>query len=68
MSSKNYHQLTREPSGIKGLDVILRGGFFAGGLYIVEGPPGVRQDHSGEPNLLQPGVSGKKSSLCNFDI
>jgi len=29
MSSKDHHELTREPSGVKGLDVILRGGFFA---------------------------------------
>ena len=39
MTSKNYHQLTREPSGVKGLDEILRGGFFGGGLYIVKAPP-----------------------------
>jgi circadian clock protein KaiC len=41
MNSKDPHQLTRVPSGIKGLDDILRGGFFGGGLYIIEGPPGV---------------------------
>lgn len=40
MTSKEQHQLTRVPSGVKGLDDILQGGFFGGGLYIVEGPPG----------------------------
>lgn len=40
MTSKNYHQLTRVPSGVRGLDDVLRGGFFGGGLYIIEGPPG----------------------------
>lgn len=32
--------LERVPSGIPGLDTILRGGFLRGGLYIVQGPPG----------------------------
>src|SRR5207244_2984687 len=33
--------LDRLPSGITGLDTILRGGFFTGGLYIIQGTPGV---------------------------
>jgi circadian clock protein KaiC len=41
MTSKDPHQLIRVPSGVKGLDDILGGGFFGGGLYIIEGPPGV---------------------------
>ncbi|MDP9313373.1 MAG: hypothetical protein M3R24_21250 [Chloroflexota bacterium] len=32
--------LQRLPSGIPGLDAILRGGLFHGGLYIVRGAPG----------------------------
>ncbi len=32
--------LERVPSGIPGLDVILRGGFFRGGVYMVLGRPG----------------------------
>ncbi|MGA2408771.1 MAG: ATPase domain-containing protein [Candidatus Binataceae bacterium] len=32
--------LARVPSGVKGLDEVLRGGFIKGGLYIVEGAPG----------------------------
>ncbi len=30
----------RLPSGIAGLDTVLRGGFMVAGLYIVQGPPG----------------------------
>jgi len=30
----------RVPSGIAGLDTISRGGFFQGGMYIIQGPPG----------------------------
>src|SRR2546425_5815473 len=30
----------RMPSGITGLDRILHGGFFKGGLYLIMGPPG----------------------------
>ncbi len=33
--------LERVPSGISGLDIVLHGGFLKGGLYIVQGPPGV---------------------------
>ena len=32
--------LDRRPSGVSGLDTILGGGFFKGGLYIVQGTPG----------------------------
>jgi circadian clock protein KaiC len=32
--------LARVPSGVSGLDVILRGGFAQGDLYIIMGPPG----------------------------
>ncbi len=32
--------LPRFPSGVPGLDLILDGGFFSGGVYIVEGMPG----------------------------
>lgn len=40
MSSQAARVLERVPSGIKGLDEILHGGFMKGGLYIVEGAPG----------------------------
>ncbi len=32
--------LARMPSGIAGLDIILKGGFLTGGIYIIQGPPG----------------------------
>jgi circadian clock protein KaiC len=41
MRNEELQQLTRVASGVKGLDDILGGGFFGGGLYIIEGPPGV---------------------------
>ncbi len=33
-------KLSRLPTGISGLDVILKGGFLRGGIYIIQGPPG----------------------------
>ena len=39
MSDANEY-LERVPSGVKGLDEVLKGGFVKGGLYIVEGAPG----------------------------
>jgi len=41
MNNNDSQQLERMRSGVRGLDEILRGGFFGGGLYIVEGAPGV---------------------------
>src|SRR5215211_3241258 len=32
--------LLRQTTGVAGLDRILHGGFFQGGLYIITGPPG----------------------------
>ncbi len=32
--------LARLPTGIAGLDTILKGGFLRGGIYIIQGPPG----------------------------
>ncbi|MBV9949285.1 MAG: hypothetical protein JOZ69_20720 [Myxococcales bacterium] len=41
MSARDFvPQLVRWSSGVPGLDEILAGGFFAGGVYIVEGAPG----------------------------
>src|SRR4051812_21256329 len=34
-------KLKRLPTIVPGLDVILDGGLFEGGMYILEGPPGV---------------------------
>ncbi len=40
MNSKNSVEIGRMPTGIGGLDTILKGGFLKGGLYIVQGAPG----------------------------
>ena len=60
--SSDVRLLRRVPSGVKGLDDILQGGFFGGGLYIVEGAPGagkttlglqfLAQSSAKEPGLL----------------
>ena len=33
--------LRRVPTGIEGLDIIVQGGFFEGGITIIQGKPGV---------------------------
>ena len=60
MNSKDPHQLTRVPSGIKGLDDILQGGFFGGGLYIIEGPPGVGKTILGNQICFNQAAAGSK--------
>ena len=40
MSEAADSALARVPTGIAGFDTILRGGFFRGGLYILQGTPG----------------------------
>jgi circadian clock protein KaiC len=41
MNTKTTHnELHRFPTGIDGLDMILRGGFLRGGVYIIQGTPG----------------------------
>ena len=60
MNSKDHHQLTRVPSGIKGLDDILQGGFFGGGLYIIEGPPGVGKTILGNQICFNQAAAGSK--------
>jgi circadian clock protein KaiC len=60
MNSKDSHQLTRVPSGVKGLDDVLQGGFFGGGLYIIEGEPGVGKTILGNQICFNQAASGKK--------
>src|ERR1700724_270742 len=60
MNSEDHHQLTRVVSGIKGLDEILRGGFFGGGLYIIEGPPGVGKTILGNQICFNQAAGGSK--------
>ena len=40
MTQQNEDATDRVPSGIAGLDIILRGGFMLGGMYILQGLPG----------------------------
>ena len=58
--SSDVRPLSRVPSGIEGLDEILRGGFFGGGLYIVEGPPGVGKTILGNQICFNQAASGSK--------
>jgi circadian clock protein KaiC len=60
MNSKS-HQLHRELSGIKGLDEILQGGFFSGGLYVVEGAPGAGKTILGNQICFNRAAEGKKA-------
>ena len=60
MISEDSHRLTRVPSGVKGLDDILGGGFFSGGLYIIEGPPGVGKTILGNQICFNHASSGRK--------
>ncbi len=58
--SSEVRLLRRVPSGIEGLDDILRGGFFGGGLYIVEGPPGVGKTILGNQICFNQAEAGSK--------
>ena len=40
MNSPSKTEIGRLPSGIRGLDTVLDGGFLRGGLYIIQGTPG----------------------------
>ncbi len=58
--SNDVRQLTRVQSGVKGLDDILLGGFFGGGLYIVEGAPGVGKTILGNQICFNQAAAGSK--------
>jgi len=58
--NNNDSQLKRVRSGVRGLDEILRGGFFGGGLYIVEGAPGVGKTILGNQICFNQAVGGNK--------
>jgi circadian clock protein KaiC len=38
--NENQAEIARVPSGVPGLDTVLRGGFLRGGVYILQGVPG----------------------------
>ncbi|MBV9824732.1 MAG: serine/threonine protein phosphatase, partial [Alphaproteobacteria bacterium] len=48
----------RVPTGIPGLDAILNGGVFAGGIYIVQGPPGAGKTIFGNQICFNQAASG----------
>jgi len=58
--SNDVRQLTRVRSGVKGLDDILHGGFFGGGLYIIEGKPGVGKTILGNQICFNQAAAGSK--------
>lgn len=58
--SSEIRPLRRVLSGVKGLDDILVGGFFGGGLYIVEGPPGVGKTILGNQICFNQAAAGSK--------
>ncbi|MFZ1889957.1 MAG: ATPase domain-containing protein [Candidatus Binataceae bacterium] len=58
--SSDVRPLTRVRSGVKGLDDILSGGFFGGGLYIVEGPPGVGKTILGNQICFNQAAAGSR--------
>jgi len=60
MSGEDLQRLARVRSGVKGLDDILRGGFFGGGLYIIEGPPGVGKTILGNQICFNQASAGRK--------
>jgi circadian clock protein KaiC len=60
MSENDSQQLKRVRSGVKGLDEILRGGFFGGGLYIIEGAPGVGKTILGNQICFNQATAGSK--------
>jgi circadian clock protein KaiC len=56
----NTDALMRVRSGVRGLDEILLGGFFGGGLYIVEGAPGVGKTILGNQICFNQAAAGGK--------
>jgi circadian clock protein KaiC len=56
----NTDALTRVRSGVRGLDEILLGGFFGGGLYIIEGAPGVGKTILGNQICFNQASAGSK--------
>ena len=58
--SSEPQPLSRVRSGVKGLDDILQGGFFAGGLYIIEGAPGVGKTILGNQICFHQAAAGSK--------
>src|SRR5215217_4926721 len=54
-------ELTRLPTGVAGLDQILHGGFFEGGLYIITGAPGAGKTILGNQLCFHHIASGRRA-------
>src|SRR5262249_47688779 len=54
-------QPRRQPTGIEGLDAVLRGGFFRGGIYIIAGPPGVGKTIFGNQSCFRHVAAGGRA-------
>jgi circadian clock protein KaiC len=53
--------MSRVPTGISGLDTILEGGLLRGGVYIIEGPPGVGKTTLGSHFCFNHAASGGRA-------
>ncbi|HEY6878070.1 MAG TPA: ATPase domain-containing protein [Polyangiales bacterium] len=53
--------MSRVPTGIDGLDTILEGGLLRGGVYIIEGPPGVGKTTLGSHFCFNHAASGGRA-------
>ena len=58
-------RLEKIPSGIEGLDVILKGGFLQGGITIVQGKPGTGKTILGNQLCFNHAAAGGRCTLCD---
>lgn len=58
--------LQRLPTGVSGLDEVLRGGFFAGDLYLIAGPPGTGKTTLGNQLAFAHSVAGGTAVIATL--
>jgi circadian clock protein KaiC len=61
MTDQNQRNSDRIPTGIAGLDVVLNGGVFEGGIYIIQGPPGAGKTIFGNQVCFNQAARGARS-------
>jgi circadian clock protein KaiC len=61
MIQQNQRNSDRIPTGIAGLDIVLNGGVFEGGIYIVQGPPGAGKTIFGNQICFNQAARGARS-------